>query len=138
MRPKETYDGALPSGNSVLSFCLVKLSKITEKEEFTQAAEQQLAFLSSQAEAYPAGYCMFLIAELLYFYPSMQITAVISDEDKKSEILSRLPLLADVRILEKPTEEYKLLNHRTTYYVCKDHTCYPPSNQEPFGDKCVF
>lgn len=138
MRPKETYDGALPSGNSVLAFCLVKLSKITEKEEFTRAAEQQLAFLSSQAEAYPAGFCMFLIAELLYFYPPMQITAVLSGEDKKAEILSRLPLLADVRILEKPTEEYKLLNHRTTYYVCKNHTCYPPSNQEPFGDKCVF
>lgn len=138
MRPKETYDGALPSGNSVLAFCLVKLSKITEKEEFTRAAEQQLAFLSSQGEAYPAGFCMFLIAELLYFYPPMQITAVLSGEDKKAEILSRLPLLADVRILEKPTEEYKLLNHRTTYYVCKDHTCYPPSNQEPFGDKCVF
>lgn len=138
MRPKETYDGALPSGNSVLAFCLVKLSKITEKEEFTRAAEQQLAFLSSQAEAYPAGFCMFLIAELLYFYPPMQITAVLSGEDKKAEILSRLPLLADVRILEKPTEEYKLLNHRTTYYVCKNHTCYPPFNQEPFGDKCVF
>ncbi len=26
---------------------------------------------------------------------------------------------------------YTLLNGKTTYYVCKNHTCYPPSNQIP-------
>lgn len=131
-RPKETYDGALPSGNSVMAFCLVRLSQITEKEEFRMAAEEQLAFLSQQAASYPAGYGMFLIAELLYLHSPQKITAVVSEQDSVEEIISRLPLLADIDLLETPTEEYRLLNQKTTYYVCRDHRCLPPSNQEPF------
>lgn len=131
-RPKETYDGALPSGNSVMAYCLVRLMQITEEEGYRQEAEKQLAFLSAEAESYPAGHSVFLLAQLLYFYPPQKITVVLSEEDCREQILSRLPLFADIRILEQPTEEYKLLNKRTTYYVCKDQTCFPPSNQEPF------
>lgn len=131
IRPKETYDGALPSGNSVMAFCLVRLSQITEKEEYRLAAEKQLAFLSAQAAAYPAGYCMFLIAELLYFYPPQRITAVLAEGDSEEKIISRLPLDADIQILRAPAEEYGLLNDKTTYYVCKGNRCLPPSNEEP-------
>lgn len=130
-RPKETYDGALPSGNSVMAFCLVRLSQITELEEFKLAAERQLSFLSAQAETYPAGHCMFLTAELLYFYPPQKITAVLSGGERREEIISKMPLLADVQILEEPAEAYKLVNGKTTYYVCKGNQCLAPSNREP-------
>lgn len=33
LRPKETYDGALPSGNSILAYDFVKLYGITENEQ---------------------------------------------------------------------------------------------------------
>lgn len=131
-RPKEIYDGALPSGNSVMAFCLVRLSQITELEEFKLAAEQQLAFLSAQAASYPAGHCMFLTAELFYFYPPQKITAVLSGKERKEEIISQLPLLADIQILEEPAKEYRLMNGKTTYYVCKGNKCLAPSNQKPF------
>lgn len=152
-RPKESYDGALPSGNSVMAYCLVRLSQLTgepghslneekrgsmeEKEsrqsaeDFAAAAERQLAFLSAQAEAHPNGHTMFLIAMLFYFHPPQKITAALSKEDDREKVIARLPLYADVRILSEPTGGYRLLNDRTTYYVCKDNTCYPPSDQEP-------
>ena len=114
-----------------MAFCLVRLSQITEKEEYRLAAEKQLAFLSAQAAAYPAGYCMFLIAELLYFYPPQRITAVLAEGDSEEKIISRLPLDADIQILRAPAEEYGLLNDKTTYYVCKGNRCLPPSNEEP-------
>lgn len=132
-RPKETYDGALPSGNSVMAFCLVRLSQLTGKNEYRLAAERQLAFLSSRAESYPAGHCLFLTAELLYLYPPQKITVVLSGAENREEILAGLPFFADAEILEAPTGEYRLLNEKTTYYVCKAHGCLPPSNQKPFG-----
>lgn len=131
-RPKETYDGALPSGNSVMAYCLVRLSQITQSGEYGQAAGRQLAFMSSEAEHYPAGYSMFLIAQLMYFYPPQKITVVLSEEEREAEsVFTRLPLYADITILERPTEEYRLVNEKTTYYICKNHTCFPPTNQAP-------
>lgn len=131
MKPKETYDGALPSGNSVMAYCLVRLFQITGKQKYSQAAEKQLAFLSGEAEAYPSGHSMFLIALLLYLNPPRKIVVVLSGQDSEEALRKSLPFFADIRILEKETEEYKLLDGKTTYYVCRDHTCLPPSNKEP-------
>lgn len=72
-RPKEVYDNSLPSGNSVMAYCLVRLAEITGKEEYEEAAKRQLAFMSGAAEHYPAGCCMFLIAELLYMHPPKKV-----------------------------------------------------------------
>lgn len=130
-RPKETYDGALPSGNSVMAYCLVRLSQLTTKDIFKQAADAQLAFLSSKAIHYPAGYCMYLIALLYSAYPPQKITVLCSPKESAGELLSKLPLYADIRILEQETEAYRLLNNKTTYYVCKNYTCLPPTNEIP-------
>ena len=129
-KPKETYDGALPAGNSVMAYCLVRLSQITGGKDYMEHAERQLAFLSGEAKEYPAGHSLFQTALLLYLHPPKKITAVISGEETE-KVLTRLPLYADIRILLTPTEEYRLLNNRTTYYVCENHTCLPPSNELP-------
>jgi len=128
-RPKETYDGAMPSGNSVMAYCLVRLSQLTQKAEYQQAAERQLAFMSAEAQHYPAGYSMFLIAMLLYLEPPQKITVVLSEQDKKEDIKKKMPNYADITILMEPVEGYQLLNGKTTYYVCRNHTCLQPSNQ---------
>ena len=128
-RPKETYDGAMPGGNSMMAYCLVQLARLTQDQQFRQAAQQQLAFMSGEAQHYPAGYCMFLTALLLSENEPPQITVVPEEGDEPGKILSRLPLYADIRILEKAEGSYQLLNQKTTYYVCKDHRCLPPANQ---------
>lgn len=132
-RPKETYDGALPSGNSVMAWCLVRLSQLTGGEAIEAAARRQLAFMSEQAVDYPAGYGMFLIAQLIKDYPPQKITVVLSDTDDGEQLLPKLPLNACVKLMTRENEAYKLLNGQTTYYVCRNYTCLPPSNQVPEG-----
>jgi len=132
-RHKETYDGAMPGGNSVMAYCLVRLSQLTGREDYKQAAEKQLIFMSGEAGQYPAGYSLFLTAMLVYQNPPQKITVVMAESDRREEIISRLPLYADIRILREKEGEYRLLNHRTTYYVCRNFTCLPPSNQEPIS-----
>ena len=129
-RPKETYDGAVPSGNSVMAYCLVRLAHITGSKEDQTAAERQLAYMSGEAQAYPAGHTLFLISFLLYENPPQKITVVLVQPDRREEIISSLPLYAEIKILNEETEEYPLLNGRTTYYICKDYTCLPPVNED--------
>lgn len=131
-RPKETYDGALPSGNSVMAYCLVRLSQITGDTDIGEKAREQLAFMSVKASPYPVGYSMFLTALLFYLYPPKKITVALSKSDNVHEIMTHLPLYADIRIPVQESEEYKLLNDRTTYYICENYTCLPPTNRTPF------
>ncbi len=127
-RPKETYDGAVSCGNSVMAYCLVRLAQLTGSEADRGRAEEQLAFLSSEASSYPIGHSLFLTALLQYLTPPEKITVVLSPEDSAEEILKDLPLYADVRIISEETEEYRLINGKTAYYVCRDFTCLAPTD----------
>lgn len=81
-KPKEVYDNALPGGNSVMAYCLVRLSQITGEEEYGERAKKQLAYMSGEAEHYPAGCCMFLTALLLYMHPPKPATDRFGDIER--------------------------------------------------------
>lgn len=68
-RPKETYDGAVPSGNAVAGYVLIKLGKLTGIEEYHKAGVKQLFYLSENAAPYPAGYCFAMMALMMELYP---------------------------------------------------------------------
>lgn len=127
LRPKETYDGAIPSGNSLMAYNLVRLSLITSDEKYKITAEQQLNFLASKAQYLP-GYAMFLTALLEYDEPPMKVTVVLDEQTDSNNIPLAVPLDAAVSLLPQPTEEYPLKNGKTTYYVCKGHSCMPATN----------
>ncbi len=128
LRPKETYDGAIPSGNSIMAYNLVRLSIITSDDKFTKLAEKQVDFIASAASQYPAGYGMYLTSLLEYNEPPMKIT-VVSDGGADLNLLEgSLPKEAVIIHLKEPTKEYPLKNGKTTYYICKKHSCLPPVN----------
>ena len=122
--PKELYDGAVPSGNSIMAYDLIRLHQLTEKEEYRECAEKQLDFMSAQSQDYPSGHCMFLLAKLLNEAPPPRV--IISA--KGSPDISNLPFLANVTVVQADNK-YPLLNERTTFYVCRGNTCLPPSNE---------
>jgi uncharacterized protein YyaL (SSP411 family) len=127
LKPKETYDGAIPSGNSVMAFNLVKLSRITKDDDLGKIAQDQLEFMAGYADNYPAGYSFYMMALLMSLQDSKDVVCVLKDFDKK-RLIGKFAFDTNVRILEKETEEYKLLNNKTTFYVCKNRSCLPPTN----------
>ena len=127
MNPKETYDGAIPSGNSVMAYNFVRLYQLTENEKYREFAEKQMLFLSANASDYPAGHCMFLMARMLHEDPPDHITAALKNDSDLEEIRRHIPFLANISVV-KESKEYPLLNDEITYYVCKNHTCLPPKN----------
>lgn len=128
-RPKETYDGAMFSGNSAMAYNLVQLAFLTGERRYEEWAENQLAFMSGAAEGYPAGYAMFLIALSDYFHGPEKITVAAKDRDEIQFLPFRVPLDTIVRVVDGDTKEYPLKNDRTTYYVCREHMCLPPENE---------
>ncbi|MCR4719978.1 MAG: thioredoxin domain-containing protein, partial [Firmicutes bacterium] len=131
INPKETYDGAIPSGNSVMAYNLVRLYQITEKEEYSNLLEKQMAFMSSKTADYPAGNSMFLIAKLLYENPIPHIVIALKDDSDLNQIKGKLPFLVNTVITQ--SNNYPLINDKTTFYICKNRNCFPPVNEiSPF------
>ena len=126
--PKETYDGAIPSGNSVIAYNLVRLYGITQKDEYKELLEKQIKFMNSKTDEYPAGNSMFLIVMLLNEDYIPHITIALKDNQDLNQMKQRLPFIANVSVVTDDAR-YPLINNKTTFYVCKNHNCLPPTNE---------
>ena len=134
LRPKESYDGAMPSGNSLMAWNLVRLAQLTEDELYEQDARHQLDFLTKETSQYPAGCAMFLLALLNHEKPPAKITVVPAKDTMISDLPLLLPADAAVMLLKGPTGSYPLKNGKTTFYFCQGHRCLPPTNELPVHD----
>ncbi len=128
LRPKETYDGAIPSGNSLMAYNFVKLYLLTSGDEYKRLTEQQLNFISAEASQYPINHAMFLVSLLEYNDPPIKVTIAADDKQDMNSLPFAFPANAIINLLSQPAKEYPLKDGKTTYYVCKDHSCMPPTN----------
>jgi len=62
VRPKEIYDGALPSGNSVAALILLKLYALTKKDIYLSQAEALFGCFSSSVAQVPYAHSFLLSA----------------------------------------------------------------------------
>ncbi|MDI3328115.1 MAG: thioredoxin domain-containing protein [Alicyclobacillaceae bacterium] len=142
-RPKEVYDGATPSGNSVLALDLLLLARLTGDPRWEERAEAQLKAFAGAVNQYPAGYTFFLTAWDFALGPSQEIVVAGDPDDPERERLE-----AEVRSLFLPravwvvkpsgeagervaevapwVEEYRPLNGRTAIYICRGFSCEQP------------
>jgi hypothetical protein len=128
VKPKEVYDSALPSGNSVMCYNLLKLSLLIQDEKLQAISEQQMNFMAGHANEYPGGFCFYLLSVIMHIYPPKKIVCVLYDKSEIELIKAENKDNINIIYYENPTEEYKLQNGKTTFYVCYNHTCYPPTN----------
>jgi uncharacterized protein YyaL (SSP411 family) len=144
-RPKEIYDGALPSGNSAAAMNLLKLSKLLYDAELAQKAEEQLKAFAGAVDAYPAGHALFLAA-LDYAYGEAEEIVIAGDPVNadtqemlrtiRSQYLPNAIVLLHppgaegeaVRTLVPMVADKLMLGGRATAYVCRDFACQSPTN----------
>ncbi|HHU74202.1 MAG TPA: thioredoxin domain-containing protein [Clostridiales bacterium] len=142
-RPKEVYDGAIPSGNSVAAFVLQRLANLTANQKYQKYADQQLRFLAGQIKDYPSAFSFSLIALMQALYPSKEIVCLAHEHEDFQELTEYLSehfepntvvLLKDKNneeeLLKIPNhiKDYHVINEKTTYYVCENHSCMAPVN----------
>ncbi|MDF2615335.1 MAG: hypothetical protein K0S71_3121 [Clostridia bacterium] len=133
-RPKEIYDGAIPSGNSVAALALQKLADMTEDRSFSDTAERLLGHFAGEVSRYAAGYTFFMMAVDYYLADNTKIVIVGDKEaaDTKAmfDVINSyfLPSAA-IRFYNKHSQEnmeYKEMDHKATAYICKNFACQPP------------
>ncbi len=140
-RPKELYDGAVPSGNSVAAYNLIKLARLTGNNKLEKLADSQLKFFIPSAKDYPMGYSFYMMALLLVLYPSKEIICILKDEKdqhKIKKVLERKFMPNSILLIKHNNnerevntlipfiKEYKLDNNKETYYICSNNTCSAP------------
>ena len=108
-----------------MAWNLVRLSQLISDSGYEAAAERQLAFLAPEAERYPAGYAMFLLALLEHKDPPPKVTAVPAEQADAVRLPLAVPPDA-VLLLREPSAEFPLKDGTTTFYVCRGHSCLPP------------
>lgn len=146
VRPKETYDGAMPSGNSAAARVLQKLWQITGDPAFSEILEKQLCYLAGAMQGSPSGQSYALLTLMDVHYPSKELVVTISpacDAGKQQDIFSRLRFLAEatpglcvlVKTAENAeklarlapyTEDYPVPECDTLFYLCSGGQCMPP------------
>jgi uncharacterized protein YyaL (SSP411 family) len=138
-RPKELYDGAMPSGNSAAAEVLINLFKLTTNEKWRRARDKHLKFLFEQAKDYPAGHGFFMLALTGALYPAKELICVLPDgfpaglwdllkecPEKNVTVLIITRENARALIDAAPfTTDYPL-QKEPVYYLCQNGACSAP------------
>ena len=144
-RPKEVYDGAIPSGNSVASLNLIRLARMTGNSELEELSYRQIEFLSGFIADYPAGYSFALISLIYELYSSKEIICIAKERDdiKSFQKLINKNFFVNTSMLAVYKNEmgefsedvefikgYDLKDDKTTYYICENKECSLPVTRE--------
>jgi uncharacterized protein YyaL (SSP411 family) len=144
LRTKEDYDGAEPTGNSIAALNLLKLSQITNNNNWREMAEKTIQSFGSRLDQMPEALPQMLVAfnwqlttpkEIIvvgnrtaedtktmlkevrkHFLPNKVILLV--DDDSKSELVSYLPFI----------ENMTMIDGKATAYICQNYSCQLPTN----------
>jgi uncharacterized protein YyaL (SSP411 family) len=142
VRPRSTFDGALPCGTSAATMALLKLAKLSDNSRFEQVATQSLRSVQSSMSQYPLGLSNWLC--VLDFYLSQSKEIVIIGPRNGSATLDLLNALYSTWLPNKviatydpndpnPVSELALFENRSmidgqpTIYVCQNYTCQEPA-----------
>ena len=144
-RSKTIYDGAIPSGNSVAVFNLLRLGHLTGKTEYLTKAEHIIKSFSSEIAVHPAGYCQLMVAMEFALNPNYEVVIVGKPQNKDTiSMLAALrkPFLPEKVVLLRPmdpnaakeltaiapfTRSMVAKNRQATAYVCQEFACKLPT-----------
>src|SRR5579884_2134701 len=91
LRMKDDYDGAEPAGNSIALMNLVRLARITGREDFQAAADRGFRALAPRVAAQPAAVPALLSARLYsHAHPRQIVLAGDRDSESTRAFLERL------------------------------------------------
>ena len=143
-RHKEVYDGALPSGNSVAAWNLLRLARLTGRSELEEKARRALSAFGSAARM-PVGHTLYLLALDFALGPSFEV--VIAGEPLAADTHTLLRafqsrFVPHMVLLQRPsgetpaiaalapfTLEQKSRDGKATAYVCRNYACRAPTTE---------
>jgi len=138
VRNQEFNDGAIPSGNSVAVFNLIRLARLTGKTDYEEKARALAATVSLNARY---DNTMFLTAASFLIGPTYEIVVVGNPQSLETHNMLQTvnsKFSPNKVVIFKPTNDKTLENlapytkfmtttdSKTTAYVCRDFRCNLP------------
>jgi len=145
MRPKELYDGAVPSGNSVAYMNALRLSRITGNAGIREKAEEIYRAFCTPVYEMPSAFTQFLCGLDFALGPSSEVI-IAGDISRKdtSEMICTLrksfmpnkvvvflpdgPSRKDIDVVAPYVKSYSCDNGHATAYVCSNYSCSLATN----------
>jgi uncharacterized protein YyaL (SSP411 family) len=143
-RRKELYDGAIPSGNSVMAANLVRLGRLLGRGDLEDRAQRTIEAFSGKISQHPAAYTQLLCGLDFAFGAAREVVLVgrrdAPDTRAMYEVLGK-GFMPDTVVLFRPVEESRpeivrlapyaepmvALEGRATACVCSNYSCERPT-----------
>ena len=144
-RPKEIYDGAIPSGNSIMAMNLARLGNMTGDQKFLDCLDHAFSAFSGFLQSNPSGAENFLHSLAFILHPPLEIVITGNAEDPLTQSFLRemgssfLPFKS-VLFLPSGKKNGELLRfsphlkafsftEEPTFFLCRDFACEHPRTQ---------
>ena len=143
VRTKNSYDGAIPSGNSVAVMNFFKLGKITGNPEWTTIANSTLKAFSHQAKKSPTGFT-HMLSGFLFDKKDSKVLVIVLDQrlhntqkiiekirgkyyPNLTVIIKEITNTNLIKNIAPWLDTYSLIENKPTYYLCENFTCKQPT-----------
>ena len=137
LRPKELFDGALPSGTGAAAVLFDLLGRLTGQAHWREAADAQLAFLCANCGQYPSGSLFGLTALFSLVYPTRELVCVAESPTPMMRSVTARYAPELTVLLKRPgdtaltriapfTEPFAQQEGKPTFYLCQGGTCGLP------------
>ena len=141
-RPRDLYDTAAPSGNSLATEVLLRLALLLDRDDYRQVSERVLSELAGGMEKLPAGFGRLLCALDFSVSRTAEVALVGETESDEARALAdtvygrylpnsvvagRAPEDEDAATLVPLLAERGMRDGRATAYVCEGYACQSPT-----------
>jgi len=145
MRPKELYDGAIPSGNSVAFMNALRLSRMTGDAGMDKRVNDIYKAFRTQVDAMPSAFTQFLCGLDFAIGPSSEViiaremnqpdTQTLITALRKNFVPNKIVIFRpqneaapDIETIAPLMQSHSAINGKATAYVCNNFTCAQPTN----------
>ncbi len=144
LRKKESYDGAVPSGNSVAMLNMQRLAHLTGRRDLDEKANQISDYFARDIQQNPLAHVHLVMGINKAFSPPPQIVIAGEREDAATAEMLRTingAAMLDVDVLLKSTDESSdivnlaaftknlaPMEKKATAYLCHDYSCEKPTS----------
>ncbi len=125
LRQKDAADSAIPSGNSLAAFNLLRLSHLTNNYEYSNKSEKLVKVFSKNITDNPVNFIYLLLTQYYSQNPFIKINILGDKEDKLAQNLKdylRDNYQPDLLLAYEPKEQ------STQLAVCENFVCQAPTD----------
>ena len=132
VRKKDLYDGAIPSGNSIMAWNLHRLGLLFDQQEWRKRAEMMLEMVKDAAVKYPTSYGIWANLLLEYTQGTHEILVLgpraltMGKAVLSYFIPNKVFMAASEATVGYPLMEGRVSAPDTLIFICRDYACSLP------------